>query len=107
MSNIGSISYVNQNQVVAIDNQAKLHAKLLAEGEILPDRPEVAVIEESSESAKTNTNLDEEKNYSEEEHARKEKEKQGKKRYEFFGVVLEEDVSEEEIKSDRIFDKLV
>lgn len=102
VSNIGNINYINQNQGVAIDNHAKHNAKMFADEQITLVTPEVKVIEESSESSKTNTNLDDEKSYQDE------RPKKEHKRANFFGVVIEEDEEIEEIKeSDRLFDKLV
>lgn len=101
VSGIGNINYINQNQGVAIDNLAKHNAKIFADEQITLVTPEVKVIEESSESAKTSTDLDEEKSF-------QERPKKEHKKASFFGIEIEEDEDcEEEIKENKIFDKLV
>lgn len=100
VSNIGNINYINQNQGVAIDNHAKHNAKMFADEQITLITPEVKVIEESNESAKTNTNLNDEK--PSKEHSKKERKKAN-----FFGIEIEENNEEEQDKENKIFDKLV
>lgn len=105
VSGIGNINYINQNQGVAIDNLAKHNAKMFADEQITLITPEVKVIEESSESAKTNTNLDEE-NLDQESHNKKEQ-KNEQKKASFFGVEIEDEEIEEDDNKEKIFDKLV
>lgn len=108
MSNIGSISYINQNQNYASELHSKALFKTNTELEQSPVMPEIKSIEESSKSANTNTN------FNDDESSFDEKKKENKKKAYLFNMQIQSD--EDEVESDEeveyeneehIFDKKV
>ncbi|MBZ7986528.1 hypothetical protein [Campylobacter canadensis] len=108
MSNIGSISYINQNQNYASELHSKALSKTNIELEQSPVMPEIKSIEESSKSASTNTN------FNDDESSFDENKKENKKKAYLFGMQIQSDEEEEnnedeqnDTDNEHIFDKKV